>query len=88
MHTELLTGEQGITGQLKNEAGQQQYNEEPATYNGAKVIYLAAHRSKQMIKEAAALKDQSAQIKNLPYGSISFRWLRVLKNWCSNFFRS
>jgi hypothetical protein len=85
MHSELVTKEPAITLAENDDA----LPAETVTYKGAKVIYLAAHRSKQMIREEEeATRSQAAQIKNLPYGSISFHWLQPFKNWCSKFFSS
>jgi hypothetical protein len=85
MHTELVTQQPGT---IFNEKDADLLHDDQATYKGAKVIYLAAHRSKQMIREAEELERQNALVGDLPYGRISFQWFSQFINWFTGFFRN
>lgn len=86
MHTQPVTEPEDKKHLLKNEADGLLAMDEPITYKGAKVIYLAAHRSKQMIKEEAELQNTEARLKTMQQGSLFFGWLRKCSNWFGNIF--
>jgi hypothetical protein len=86
MHTEHVTKQQDKKTLLKNDADALLGINEPVTYKSAKVIYLAAHRSKQMIREEVELQNTEARLKTMQQGRSFFGWLRKCSNWLGNIF--